>query len=86
MNTITPAFPNVSLAIDHLLTTEVPPEELQNLPNDLQEIFDFVLDTDYGNSLETRRKMLRIKEITRLLSQTIEPFHNPKFPNDIKKQ
>ena len=25
----------------------------------LQEIFDLVLDTEYGNSLETRRKMLR---------------------------
>lgn len=75
MNTITPTISNLSLAIAHLLTTEVPTEELHNLPIDLQEIFDFLLDTDYGNSLETRRKMLRIKQISLLLSQTIEPFH-----------
>ena len=74
MNTITPAFPNVSLAIDHLLTTEVPPEELQNLPNDLQEIFDLVLDTDAGNCLQTRRKMLRVKEIVTLFAKSLAPF------------
>lgn len=65
---------NVSIAITKFLTSDLLQEEIQNLPIELQDIFDMVLDTEYGNCLKTRRKMLRIKEITAKFSTTLAPF------------
>jgi hypothetical protein len=64
MKTIAPKNLNVITAIADFLSSDFLQEEIQNLPTELQELFDMVLDTEYGNSLATRRKMLRIKEIT----------------------
>lgn len=62
------------LAITNFLTHDLLQDEIQQMPQDLQHIFDLVLDTEYGNCLETRRKMLRIKEIVTLSAKTLAPF------------
>ena len=62
------------LALANLLSSDLLQEEIQNLPHELQEIFDMVLDTDYGNCLSTRRKMLRFKELTTTFAKTLAPF------------
>jgi len=62
------------LAITNFLTSDLLQEEIQQMPQDLQQIFDLVLDTHYGNCLETRRKMLRIKEIVTLSANALAPF------------
>lgn len=74
MNTIKNPTPSVIYAITDFLTSDLLQEEIQNLPHDLQQIFDLLLDTDYGNCLVTRRKMLRIKEITTTFAKTLAPF------------
>ena len=62
------------LAITEFLSYDLIQEEIQQLPNDLQEIFDLVLDSDYGDTLRTRRKMLRIKELVGNYAKALEPF------------
>lgn len=62
------------LAITQFHTSDLLQEEIQQLPNDLQEIFDLVLDTDYGDTIQTRRKMLRIKELITNYAKALEPF------------
>lgn len=62
------------LAITQFLSYDLIQEEIQQLPNDLQEIFDIVLDSDYGDTLNTRRKMLRIKDLITRYAKSLEPF------------
>lgn len=62
------------LAITHFHSYDLIQKELQQMPNDLQEIFDIVLDSDYGDTLETRRKMLRIKDLITRYAKSLEPF------------
>jgi hypothetical protein len=65
---------DVILAITQFHSSDLLQEEIQQLPNNLQEIFDFVLDTHYGDNIETRRKMLRIKELISNYAQALKPF------------
>lgn len=65
---------NVSIAIADFLTSDLLQEEIQNIPTELQELFDMLLDTEYGNCLQTRRKMLRLKEIFTNFSKALAPF------------
>jgi len=65
---------DVMLAITQFLSSDLLQEEIQQLPNDLQEIFDLVLDSKYGDTLHTRQKMIRIKELVTLSAKALEPF------------
>ncbi len=80
------------LALANFLSSDLLQEEIKNLPHELQEIFDLLLDTDYGNCLATRRKMLRIKELTTTFAKTLAPFSEQEIQdscetikNDYKK-
>lgn len=66
--------PDPILAITQFLSSDLLQEEIQQLPNDLQEIFDLVLDSNYGDTLRTRQKMIRIKELVTLSAKALEPF------------
>lgn len=85
MESITPKKTDVITAITQFLTSDFLFDEIQDLPADLQEIFDLVLDTDYGNCLQTRRKMLRLKEIATLFAKTIAPFTELEIQECCKK-
>ncbi len=74
MKTINPKKPTVIGSIIDFLSGDVLQEEIQKLPHDLQEIFDLLLDTDYGNCLQTRRKMLRFKELATAFAKSLEQF------------
>ena len=74
MKLITPKKPTVIASIAIFLSSDLLNEEIQQMPVDIQEIFDCVLDTDYGNSLETRRKMLRFKELATTFATALKPF------------
>jgi hypothetical protein len=74
MNTVASKKPNVINAIADFISSDLLQEEIQTLPNDLQEIFELVLDTDAGNCLKTRRKMLRIKELSMNFAKKLAPF------------
>ena len=65
---------DVLLAITQFLSSDFLQEEIQQLPNDLQNIFDLVLETEAGNSLKTRLKMLRIKELITQSANALAPF------------
>lgn len=65
---------DVILSITQFLSSDFLQQEIQQLPNDLQEIFDLVLDSSYGDTIETRRKMLRIKELITNYAKALEPF------------
>lgn len=80
----TPKNPNFATAIANLFTTDDLHQDIQNLPHELQQIFDMLLDTDYGNELQTRRKMLRIKEVSSQLAQTIAPFSEAEIQDSCK--
>lgn len=62
------------LSIAQFLSSDLLQEEIQQLPHDLQEIFDLVLDSNYGDTLKTRQKMARIKELVTLSAKALEPF------------
>ena len=65
---------DVMAAITQFLSSDLLQEEIQQLPADLQEIFDLVLDSKYGDTLHTRQKMIRIKELVTLSAKALEPF------------
>lgn len=65
---------DVILAIAKFLSSDFLQEEIQQLPTDLQNIFDLVLETEAGNYLKTRLKMLRIKEIITQHANALKPF------------
>lgn len=66
--------PDIILAITNFLSSDLLQQEIQQLPQDLQEIFDMVLESSYGNTLATRRKMIRCKEIIALFAGQLQPF------------
>jgi hypothetical protein len=61
-------------SITNFLSSDLLHEEIQQMPIDIQEVFDLLLDTEYGNDLKTRRKMLRFKELTTTFAKALEPF------------
>jgi hypothetical protein len=85
MNTVALKTPSVITAVTDFLSSDFLQEEIQTLPNDLQEIFDLVLDTDAGNCLQTRRKMLRIKELAVKFARTLAPFSENDIEESSKK-
>lgn len=48
--------------------------EIQDLEKNVQELFELLLDTDYGNSLELRRKMMQAITTIRSFTKVFEPF------------
>jgi hypothetical protein len=66
--------PDAILAITQFLSSDLLQAEIQQLPNDLQEIFDLVLDSNYGDTIKTRQKMIRIKELATLSAKALKPF------------
>lgn len=74
MNIQIPEKPTLTNAIAVFLSNDFLHEEIQQMPDDIQEVFDFLLDTDYGNCLTTRRKMLRLKELTSNFAKSLAPF------------
>lgn len=69
-----PPKPDMILAITNFLSSDLLQKEIQQLPDGLQEIFDMVLDSAYGNTLAIRVKMLRYKEIIGLFAGQLQPF------------
>ena len=86
MKTSTPKNPTVISSIANFLSSDLLQDEIQNLPHELQEIFDCVLDTEYGNSLEIRRKMLRLKELATLFATALEPYNEQKIQDFCRNQ
>lgn len=79
-----PKKTNVITAITTFLSADLLQEEIQQLPQDLQEIFDMVLDTSYGNDIKTRRKMLRLKELLTSFAKIVEPFPEAEIQESCK--
>ena len=84
MKLVAPKNPTLFFALANFLTSDLLQEEIQNLPYELQEIFDLVLDTDYGNCLATRRKMLRFKELSTAFAKTLAPFSEHEIQESCK--
>ncbi|RUT69401.1 hypothetical protein D0817_16315 [Flavobacterium cupreum] len=55
--------------------------DFKEQPLYLQEIFELLLDTEYGNNLELRQKMLSCLRTSRSLAETLSPFSD----EDIQK-
>lgn len=49
-------------------------EEIQDLPNDVQQIWELFLETEEANNLDKRLKMLRSLKTIRSLAKCLEPF------------
>lgn len=84
MKTVATKKTTVITAMTTFFTSDLLNEEIQNLPHELQEIFDLLLDTEYGNCINTRRKMLRIKEITTIFAKTLAPFTEDEIQESCK--
>ena len=48
--------------------------EFRNHPEHLTEIFEYLLETESGNSLPLRIKMLSCIRTSKMLAKTLEPF------------
>ncbi|MBP1223678.1 hypothetical protein [Flavobacterium sp. 1355] len=48
--------------------------EFKEQPIYLQEIFELLLDTEHGNNLQLRQKMLSCLRTSRYLVKTLSPF------------
>lgn len=48
--------------------------DLQNLPNDMQEISELLLETEQADDLQVREKMLRCLNLIRQFSKVMKPF------------
>ncbi|WDF63635.1 hypothetical protein [Flavobacterium sp. KACC 22763] len=55
--------------------------EFKNHPEYLNEIFEYLLETESGNSRELRIKMLSCIRISKMLAKALEPFSD----EDIQK-
>ncbi|RZJ49260.1 MAG: hypothetical protein EOO44_18590 [Flavobacterium sp.] len=55
--------------------------EFKNQPLYLQEIFELVLETETGNNLNLRLKMLSCLRTSRNLARTLAPFSNTQIVN-----
>lgn len=55
--------------------------EFQNQPLYLQEIFELLLETESGNNLDLRLKMLSCLRTSRNLAKTLSPFSNMEIVN-----
>lgn len=69
------------LAITQFLSYDLIQDEIQSMPHDLQEIYDLVLETEAGNNLATRQKMLRIKHLITQAAKALEPFTENQVQN-----
>ncbi|PBJ11479.1 hypothetical protein [Flavobacterium sp. ACN6] len=54
--------------------------EFKNHPEYLTEIFEYILETEIGNNLDLRTKMLSCIKMSMKLAKTLEPFSD----NEIK--
>jgi hypothetical protein len=84
MKAISPKNQTVIASITNFLSNDLLHEEIQQMPADIQEIFDLLLDTDYGNNLNTRRKMLRFKELTTGFAKALAPFSEQEIQDSCK--
>jgi len=75
---------DVIASIAYFLSNDLLHQEIQLIPVDIQELFDLLLDTDYGNCLATRRKMLRIKELSTTFAKTLAPFSEQEIQESCK--
>ncbi|MBB4800702.1 hypothetical protein HNP37_000741 [Flavobacterium nitrogenifigens] len=48
--------------------------EFKNYPNYLTEIFEHILETETGNNLRLRTKMLSCIKTSKMLAKALEPF------------
>lgn len=55
--------------------------EFKNQPFYLQEIFELILETEKGNNLDLRLKMLSCLRTSRNLAKTLSPFSNTEIVN-----
>ena len=76
---------DVLLAITQFLSSDLLQDEIQQLPADIQEIFDLVLETEAGNSLKTRLKMLRIKQLITQSANVLKPFSEDQVQQSCKQ-
>jgi hypothetical protein len=85
MNKNLPSNQDPILAITQFLSYDFIQDEIQAMPSDLQNIFDLVLETEAGNNLETRLKMLRIKYLITQYAKTFEAFSEAQIQNACEK-
>lgn len=59
--------------------------EFQDHPEQLLEIFELLLETEYGNSQDLRLKMLSCIRTSRKLAKTLEPFTDKQIQKALSK-
>ncbi|MBE8724999.1 hypothetical protein [Flavobacterium hungaricum] len=55
--------------------------EFRNHPEYLTEIFEYILETEMGNDLQLRTKMLSCIKTSRMLVKALEPFSDEEIQN-----
>lgn len=55
--------------------------DFKNQPFYLQEIFELILETESGNNLDLRLKMLSCLRTSRILAATLSPFSDWQIQN-----
>lgn len=49
-------------------------EEIQRLPEDVQEMMECLLETEFSNDLDFRIRMMRVLNTVRCFAGALEPF------------
>ncbi len=71
---------DVMCAVAHFVSEVNCQGSLQELPIEMQEITELLLETEQANDLHVREKMLRCLNTIRALAKAIEPF----TPNQVE--
>ena len=64
----------VMQSLSKFLSDLVFEDEFRNQPEYLTEIFEYILETEIGNDLSLRTKMMSCIKTSKMLAKTLEPF------------
>ncbi len=72
---------DVMLSVTNLLSELCFEGNFKEQPFYLQEIFELILETEMGNNLDLRLKMLSCLRTSRILAETLSPFSDRQIQN-----
>lgn len=76
-----PTHRDVVPSVINFLSDELFEGDYKEQPMYLQEIFELLLETESGNNLDLRLKMLSCLRTSRNLAKTLSPFSNTEIVN-----
>jgi hypothetical protein len=80
-----PSYNDVMPSVANFLSTLWLEGEFRNQPEYLVEIFDMILESEIGNNLDIRTKMIGCIKTSRMLAKALEPFSDKQIEKACNK-